>query len=167
MYNKVIVMGRITHDLELKTTPTGVSVLSFSIAVDRNYQPKGEERKSDFFNVVAWRNTAEFVHKYFGKGCMVLVDGELQTRQYTNKDNVTVTVTEIVADSVNFTGEKREPQAYGGQPQQSSAGTANSYGSQAYSQSQGNATYSTANQTGYNPNTNTTTVSGGYDDYPF
>ena len=106
MFNKVILMGRICHDLELKTTPTGVSVLSFRIAVDRNYQVKGEERKADFFNIVAWRSTAEFVHKYFGKGRMVMVDGELQTRQYVDKNNVTQNIVEIVADTIHFTGEK-------------------------------------------------------------
>jgi len=119
MYNKVILLGRICHDLELKTTPSGVSVLSFRIAVDRNYQPKGEERKADFFNIVTWRSTAEFVSKYFAKGRMIMVDGELQTRQYVDKNDVTVNVTEIVADSVHFTGEKKEQTASPGsyQPQ--------------------------------------------------
>ena len=106
MFNKVILMGRICHDLELKQTPHGVSVLSFRIAVDRNYQVKGEERKADFFNIVAWRSTAEFVSKYFGKGRMIMVDGELQTRQYVDKNNITQNITEIVADTIHFTGEK-------------------------------------------------------------
>jgi len=117
MFNKVILMGRICHDLELKTTPSGVSVLSFRIAVDRNYQVKGEERKADFFNVVAWRSTAEFVAKYFAKGRMIMVDGELQTRQYVDKNNVTQNITEIVADSIHFTGEKPpQQQTYGAPP---------------------------------------------------
>ena len=106
MYNKVILMGRICHDLELKQTPTGVSVLSFRIAVDRNYQVKGEERKADFFDVVAWRSTAEFVAKYFGKGRMVMINGELQARQYVDKNNITQKIVEVVADTVHFTGEK-------------------------------------------------------------
>lgn len=67
MYNKVILLGRITQDLELKTTPTGVSVLSFSIAVDRRFQTKGEERKADFFNCVAWRNEADFISRFWSK----------------------------------------------------------------------------------------------------
>jgi len=119
MFNKVILMGRICHDLELKTTPNGVSVISFRIAVDRNYQTKGEERKADFFNIVAWRSTAEFIDKYFSKGRMIMLDGELQTRQYVDKNNVTVNVTEIVVDSVHFTGEKKEQTASPGpyQPQ--------------------------------------------------
>ena len=105
-FNRVILMGRITHDLELKTTPNGVSVCSFSIAVDRRYQVKGEEKKSDFFNIVAWRQTAEFVTRYFAKGRMILVEGELQTRSYVDKNGQNVRVVEIVADQVCFTGEK-------------------------------------------------------------
>ncbi len=107
MYNKVILMGRICNNLELKTTPSGVSVVSFRLAVNRSYQTKGEERKTDFFNVVAWRGTAEFLVKYFDKGKMILVDGELQTRQYTDKNGATQTVTELVVDSVKFTGEQK------------------------------------------------------------
>lgn len=107
MYNKVIIMGRISSDLELKTTPQGASVLAFPVAVDRRFQTKGEEKKTDFFNVVAWRNEAEFISKYFSKGRMILIEGELQTRAYTDKNNNTVRVTEIVADRVTFTGEKK------------------------------------------------------------
>lgn len=107
MYNKVIIMGRITNDLELKTTPQGASVLAFSVAVDRRFQTKGEEKKTDFFNVVAWRNEAEFISKYFSKGRMILIEGELQTRAYTDKNNNTVRVTEIIVDRACFTGEKK------------------------------------------------------------
>jgi single-strand DNA-binding protein len=114
MFNKIILMGRICHDLELKTTNLGFPVLSFRIAVDRNYQVKGEERKADFFNVVAWRSTAEFVSKYFGKGRMIMVDGELQTRQYVDKNNITQNVVEIVANSIHFTGDKGPAQGQGG-----------------------------------------------------
>jgi single-strand DNA-binding protein len=114
MYNRVILMGRICHDLELKSTPNGVPVLSFRIAVDRNYQVKGEERKADFFSVVAWRSTAEFVSKYFAKGRMVMVDGELQARQYVDKNNVTQNIVEVVANSVHFTGEKANNNNQGG-----------------------------------------------------
>lgn len=106
MFNKVILMGRICHDLELKTTPSGFSVLSFRIAVDRNYQVKGEERKADFFSIVAWRSTADFISKYFAKGRMIMVDGELQTRQYVDKNNQTQNIVEVMANSVHFTGEK-------------------------------------------------------------
>ena len=106
MYNRSILMGRITHDLELKTTPSGANVCTFSIAVDRRYQQKGEERKSDFFTVVTWRQQADFVYRYFGKGRMILVEGELQNRSYTNKNGVEVKVTEIIAERICFTGEK-------------------------------------------------------------
>lgn len=119
-YNRAILMGRITHDLELKTTASGVSVCSFSIAVDRRFQQKGEEKKSDFFNIVTWRQQAEFVTRYFSKGRMILVDGELQTRSYVDKNGQTVRVVELVADQVSFTGEPK---------QQSSGGYGDSYGS--------------------------------------
>lgn len=108
MYNKVILMGRITKDLELQTTPSGVSVLSFSIAVDRAYQEKGKDRVSDFFNIVAWRNTAEFISRFFSKGKMILIEGELQNRKYTDKNGNERQVTEIVADRACFTGEKKD-----------------------------------------------------------
>ena len=106
MYNKVIMMGRICSDVELKTTPNGTNVCSFRIAVDRRFQQKGEERKTDFFNVVAWRSTGELVNKYFGKGRMVLIEGEMQTRQYTDKSGNQATWYEIAAERVSFTGEK-------------------------------------------------------------
>lgn len=106
MYNKVIMMGRICSDPELKTTPNGVNVCPFRIAVERRFQQKGEERKTDFFNVVAWRSTGELVNKYFGKGKMILVEGEMQTRQYTDKSGNQATWYEIAAERVSFTGEK-------------------------------------------------------------
>lgn len=107
MFNKTILMGRICNDLELKAIQSGISVLTFRIAVDRAYQIKGEERKTDFFNIVAWRSTAEFIHKYFSKGRMILVEGELQTRQYIDKNNVTQNIVELVVSSVHFTGEPK------------------------------------------------------------
>lgn len=108
MYNKVIMMGRVVNDLELKTTQSGTSVLSFRIAVDRRFQQKGEERKSDFFNVVAWRNEAEFISRYFAKGRMILIEGELQTRTYVDKNGNNAYVTEIIADRACFTGEPKQ-----------------------------------------------------------
>lgn len=111
MFNKVIMMGRIVNDLELRTTPQGSSVLSFRIAVDRRFQTKGEERKSDFFNVVAWRNEAEFISRYFAKGRMIMIEGELQTRSYVDKNNNTVYITEIIVDRATFTGEKSPAQS--------------------------------------------------------
>lgn len=108
MLNKVILMGRITADPELKTTPSGVSVTSFSIAVDRNYVKAGTERQTDFINIVAWRQTAEFVCRYFVKGQLIALDGTLQTRTYQDKNGNNRYVTEVLADSVYFTGDRRE-----------------------------------------------------------
>lgn len=119
MFNITIMMGRITKDLELKTTPSGVSVLSFSIAVDRKYQAKGEEKKTDFFNCVAWRNEAEFIARWFGKGRMILLEGELQNRTYEDNNGVTRYVTELIVDRATFTGEKDGSQQSATQPQQS------------------------------------------------
>lgn len=104
--NKVIMMGRICNELELKITPNGTNVCSFRIAVDRNYQVKGEEKKTDFFNVVACRTAAEFVTRYFSKGRLILIEGEMQTRQYTDKNGNPATWYEIIADKLHFTGEK-------------------------------------------------------------
>lgn len=111
MFNKVILMGRITHDLELRTTPSGVNVCTFQLAVDRRFQTKGEERKSDFIRVTVWRQTADFVVRYFHKGSMILVEGELHNDNYTDKNGNTVYAMMVVADQVSFTGEK----ANGGQ----------------------------------------------------
>lgn len=106
MFNKVIMMGRICSDPELKTTPNGTNVCTFRIAVDRHYTPKDEEKQTDFFNVVAWRQTGDFVNRYFSKGKMILIDGKMQTRQYTDKSGNTATWYEINAERVSFTGEK-------------------------------------------------------------
>ena len=112
MFNKVIMMGRIVNDIEFKTTPTGVNVASFRIAVDRRFQQKGEEKKSDFFNIVVWRQQAEFVNRYFSKGRMIMIEGELNTRNYTDKNGNPSTWYEIVADRVSFTGEKAQGGSY-------------------------------------------------------
>lgn len=108
MINRVILMGRLTGNPELKTTPNGVSVTSFSLAVDRSYVKNGEERKADFINIVAWRNTAEFVCRYFGKGSLIALEGQLQSRTYQAKDGSNRSVVEVVADNVSFTGERRD-----------------------------------------------------------
>lgn len=105
MYNKTILMGRICNDLELKSTPSGISILLFRLAVERSYCAKGEDRKTDFFNIVAWRSTAEFIAKWFAKGRMILLDGELQTRSYKDKNGAVQYVTELVVNNASFTGE--------------------------------------------------------------
>lgn len=104
--NKVFMMGRLVNEPELKTTPNGISTCRFRIAVDRNYQKKGEEKKSDFFNVIAWRGTAEFINRFFSKGRMILIEGEMQVSQYTDKNGNPSTWYEIVVDNAFFTGEK-------------------------------------------------------------
>lgn len=108
MYNKIILMGRIVADPEMKTTPNGTNVCTFRIAVDRRYQKQGEEKQTDFFNIAAWRQTGEFVQRYFGKGRMILVEGELTTRPYTDKNGNQATWYEVVAERVSFTGEKAQ-----------------------------------------------------------
>ena len=101
-------MGRMVADPELKTTNTGISVTSFRIAVDRSYVKAGAERQSDFFDIVAWRSSAEFVCRNFSKGSLIAIDGQLQSRQYQTKDGQNRTAIEVVADNVSFTGERRE-----------------------------------------------------------
>lgn len=106
MLNKVILMGRIVQDLEMKQTQGGVPVLSFTIAVDRNFAKQGEERQSDFIDCVAWRNQAEFISRWFGKGRMIAIVGNLRKRVYEDKNGTKHYVTEVYVDEVSFTGEK-------------------------------------------------------------
>lgn len=106
MLNKVILMGRITQDLDLRTTPTGASVLTFNVAVDRGYVKQGEERQADFITCVAWRQQAEFINRYFSKGRMIAIEGSLRTRTYDDKNGTKHYVTEVYVDNVSFTGEK-------------------------------------------------------------
>ena len=106
MFNLVVLTGRMTADPELKTTPNGVSVCSFSIAVERRYK-QGEERQADFINIVAWRSSAEFICKYFKKGSMIGIEGALQTRKYQDRDGNNRTAFEVVANNVQFVESKR------------------------------------------------------------
>lgn len=106
MINRVVLMGRLVSDPELKTTQNGVSVTTFRIAVDRSYQKQGEERQADFFDIVAWRYTAEFVCKFFRKGSLIAIDGQLQSRTYQAKHDSNRYVVEVIADNASFTGEK-------------------------------------------------------------
>jgi len=104
-------MGRLTRDPELKQTPNNVSVATFSLAVDRNYQSDKDNKQTDFINIVAWRHTAEFVSKYFTKGQLVAVEGSIQTRSYQDKDGNNRTVFEVVADQVYFAEKKQNGNA--------------------------------------------------------
>ena len=100
--NSICLMGRLTGDPELKTTQSGVSVTSFSVAVDRAYRSKDQERQTDFINCVAWRNTAEFISRYFRKGQRIALQGSLQSRKYTANDGSQRTVYEVVVDNAFF-----------------------------------------------------------------
>lgn len=105
MLNNVVLMGRLTKDPELKQTPQGVSVATFSLAVDRNYG-KTEEKQTDFINITAWRSTADFVAKYFTKGQLVAVRGRLQTRQWQDQSGQKRYATDVVAEEVFFAESK-------------------------------------------------------------
>ena len=107
MLNKIILMGRLTLDPELRRTQSGTAVASFTLAVDRDYKPQDGERETDFIDVVAWRGTGEFVSKYFTKGRMAVVEGRLQVRDWTDKDGNKRRNTEVIADNVYFGDSKR------------------------------------------------------------
>lgn len=106
MLNRIIVMGRLTRDPELRKTPAGISVCSFSVACDRDYKQKDKEKETDFIDCVAWRSTAEFVTKYFTKGRMAVVEGRLQIRDWTDREGGKRRSAEIVADNVYFADSK-------------------------------------------------------------
>ena len=107
MLNTVALQGRLVSDPELKTTNSGVSVVSFTLAVDRDYQTNGE-RQTDFINIVAWRGTAEFISRYFGKGRMIVVQGSLYSRKWQDKDGNNRIAWEVQADKVYFGDSKKE-----------------------------------------------------------
>ena len=130
MLNHIVIMGRLVRDPELRRTGTGIAVASFRVAVDRDFAPKdGGERKADFIDCVAWRQTGEFISKYFTKGRMIVVDGRLEMRDWTDKDGNKRTSAEVVVDNAYFGDSKRDgDNAYGG----NSYGN-NNYGGNAYS----------------------------------
>ena len=128
MLNCAVIMGRLTADPELRQTPSGVAVTRFTVAVDRGYVKAGEERKADFITVVAWRQTAEFVTRYFSKGSMIAVQGAIQTGSY-EKDGIKRSTFEIVADNVSFCGSKSESSTGGAPRMNDTASTSFSNGS--------------------------------------
>ncbi|MCD7796257.1 MAG: single-stranded DNA-binding protein [Clostridiales bacterium] len=108
MINSVVLMGRLTYEPELRSTANGISYIRLQIACDRKYQRSGEERKADFIDITAWRQTAEFISRYFHKGSMIAITGSIQTDNYTdNNGNKKKSVT-VVADEVSFCGSKSE-----------------------------------------------------------
>lgn len=114
MLNKIFLMGRLTRDPELRRTQTGTPVASFSLAVDRDFKDKATgERSTDFIDVVAWRQTAEFVSRYFTKGRMAVVEGRLQIRDWIDKDGGKRRSAEVIADGIYFAGAKAAPPSEG------------------------------------------------------
>lgn len=154
MLNRVILMGRITQDLELKQTTGGTSVLSFSVAVDRNFVKQGEERQTDFINCVAWRQQAEFISKYFGKGRMIALEGNLRTRTYDDRNGTKHYVTEVFVYSVSFTGEKAQQ-----------SGNSSYSGSYSNSYSNQNSAPRQASQPAYNEPSQKPIAIGDLDDF--
>ena len=127
MLNHITIMGRLTRDPELRHTGSGVAVASFTLAVDRDFSGKdGGEKEVDFIDCVAWRNTGEFVSKYFAKGRMAVVSGRLQIRGWTDKEGNKRRTAEVVADNVYFGDSKKEDSNHGGGSYGTSA--ADSYG---------------------------------------
>lgn len=116
MLNCSVIMGRLTADPELKHTPNNIAVTSFSVAVNRSYAKQGEQQEVDFIDVVAWRSTAEFICKYFGKGQSIVVQGMLQTRTYTDTKGNKRKIVELVADQVHFGESKKETQQQNNAP---------------------------------------------------
>ena len=108
MINNAVIMGRLVADPELRTTASGNSVSSFTVAVDRNFVRQGEEKQADFIDVIAWRQTAEFICKYFRKGSMIAIQGHIQTRMYEDKNGNKRKAVELIADYVSFCGAKPE-----------------------------------------------------------
>ena len=106
MLNVVAIMGRLVADPELRTTQSGVNTCTFRIACDRNFARQGEQRQADFITIVAWRQQAEFVCKYFQKGSMIAIEGSLQTRQYQDRSGNNRTAVEVVANNISFASAK-------------------------------------------------------------
>ena len=128
MLNRIILMGRLTRDPELRRTQNGTAVTSFSLAVDRDFKSQSGERETDFIDIVAWRSTAEFVSKYFVKGRMAVVEGRLQIRDWTDREGGKRRSAEVVADNVYFGDSKRDGGGDGGYESAQSRG---GYGSAA------------------------------------
>ena len=118
MLNRIVLMGRLTRDPELRRTQSGTAVTSFSIACDRDFKSQGGEKETDFIDIVAWRGTAEFVSKYFTKGRMAIVEGRLQIRDWTDNNGSKRRSAEVIADNIYFGDSKRDsaPSDYGAPP---------------------------------------------------
>ncbi len=139
MLNHITIMGRLTRDPELRRTGSGIAVASFTVAVDRDFSGKDSEKETDFIDCVAWRNTGEFVSKYFTKGRMIVVSGRLQIRNWNDKDGNKRRSAEVVADSCYFGDSKKESDSsggsYGGNSYNAPGYNSPGYGASAYPQS--------------------------------
>ena len=125
MLNRIVLMGRLVADPELRTTPSGVNVATLRLAVDRDFKNRQTgERETDFINVVAWRQTAEFVSRYFTKGRLAVVEGRLQIRPYTDREGNKRTAAEVVADNIYFADSRRDEEGGGYAPASSNGGYA-------------------------------------------
>lgn len=152
--NKVILMGRLTRDVEMRQTPNGVSLARFSIAVNRRFAGKDAQQQADFINCVAWRQQAEFISKYFGKGRMIALEGNLRTRTYDDRNGTKHYVTEVFVDSVSFTGEKAQQ-----------SGNSSYSGSYSNSYSNQNSAPRQASQPAYNEPSQKPIAIGDLDDF--
>ena len=158
MLNHIVIMGRLTRDPELRRTGSGIAVASFSVAVERDFSGRdGGEKETDFIDCVAWRQTGEFVSKYFTKGRMIVVSGRLQIRSWTDKDGNKRRTAEVVADNCYFGDSKRDAEggSYGGNTYGGNSYGGNSYGSNNYG----------GNQGGYGGNNYGQQQSGGFGGY--
>lgn len=128
MINKVILMGRLTADPEMRQTQSGISVARFSIAVDRRFQRQGEQKQTDFINCVAWRQQADFVCRYFSKGKMIAIVGSLQQNNWKDKDGNNRTTYEVITEEISFADSKKDDSGSnkGFVPQETSTSSASS-----------------------------------------
>ena len=169
-FNKVILIGNLTADPELKTTQTGIPVVSFRIAVGRRYAKDTDEVKADFIDIVCWRKSAEFVSKYFSKGKKILIEGQLQTRSYMANEGSKRTVCEVVADNVSFVESSGSSSQDAGTAQNGAHGTYMPQGSVPYTGAANAAQglkYTQAAMTEQAPPENNWAVVGEEEDLPF
>ena len=134
MLNRIIIMGRLVRDPELRRTQNGTAVTSFTLAVDRDFKSQSGEKETDFIDVVAWRGTAEFVCNYFTKGRMAVAEGRLQIREWKDRDGNNRRTAEVVADNVYFADSKRDAESAGSYSGAPAYGSAPSYGGGSYAQ---------------------------------
>lgn len=131
MLNKIILQGRLVRDPEMRTTQSGKSIASFTLAVERDFAPQGQQKETDFINCTAWNGTADFIAKYFSKGSMATLCGSLQIRSYTDRDGNKRTSPNVNVENVYFAGEKRAEESEGGEKSKSAAKGKSAYSSKA------------------------------------